>query len=193
LDKIDPSSRDPGAIAMQFDEALREKPLRIDLGRSWRKTVRIDRPGERTPEQASKMASAAESRRLLDLVWNAIRSDRSDRRGSFRHDAIEGEVWVGWWVRADFGAIDGRLLNISRGGALTILGHRPPKNEPVWIFKETEAALASVRAEVVGSTPAPDGAYAVRLRFLAPCPTILCEAVVCSHSPMRARYPAPGR
>ena len=177
---------------MNSQKTNRDPATRLKLGRAGRKLIRLDRPlfdDETSPgsppstaSEASRIAFA-EAGRLLDLIWKAIRSDPSDRRRDYRHEAVEREAWVGWWTGENFGAINGRMENISRGGALIVLARRPPRKTPVWVYKDTGGGLSSVRAEVAGVAAAPEGAYAVRFRFATPCPTDLRAAVVCERSP----------
>jgi hypothetical protein len=164
---------------MTTDELLRGRPLRIKLGHAGRKVFRVDRPEAEADPSDPGPAAAVENGRLFDTIWRAIRADESERRGSPRHLAVEPDVWVGWWCRDNFEAVDGRMINLSRGGALVVVGHKPPKRQSVWVYKEVDSAVVCVRGEVVGYNPAPDGAYAVRFRFAVPCPTLLCQAVVC--------------
>jgi PilZ domain len=167
---------------MKTDETKGEKPPRIKLRRAGRKLVRVDKPDDPAPGAQGKVEAVEGKGRLVGLILRAIRSDPADRRRDFRHEAAGREVWVGWWTGDDFGAVAGRLLNISRGGAQLVLSCRPPKKQPVWVYKELGETLASVRGEVVGQSPAPGGSYSLRFRFESPCPTVLCEAVLCHQS-----------
>ena len=75
---------------------------------------------------------------------------------------------------------------IAKGtGARVILARRPPRQGPVWVYKELGPTLACARAGVVGYTPAPGGAFSVRLRFETPCPAFVCQAVASGSSPAR--------
>lgn len=162
---------------------MRDKPLRIRLGRAGRKQIRLDRPAGQEPE--SEKPATPENGLLLSSIWKSIRAHSQERRDGPRHPAAEQEIWVGWWNGEHFGALDGRLLNISRGGALIVLGHRPPRRQSVWIYKEIDSELSCVRADVAGITPAPEASYSVRFRFASPCPTVLCESAVCFRAKAR--------
>ena len=153
--------------------------MRIKLRRAGQKMVRLDTPVDAGAKTDPKAAAVEAGGSLIGLILKAIRSDPADRRQDHRHPALAQEVWVGWWTGEDFGAVNGRLLNISRGGAQVLIGCRPPKKKSVWIYKDIGSTLASVRGDAIGYTPAPGGSYSVRFRFVAPCPTVLCEAVVC--------------
>lgn len=171
------------AIPMKSDQTKTEKPLRIKLQRAGHKLVRLDRPLVPDAESDQKTEAAEGKGSLIDLLLRAIRTEPANRRQDHRHPAVEQDVWVGWWSGDDFGAIKGRLLNISRGGAQIVVACRPPRKKSVWIYKDIGTTLASIRGEVAGYTPAPEGCYSVRFRFAMPCPTVFCEAVVCRQSP----------
>lgn len=167
---------------MRLDETNRDELSTPGSGRSKRKHVRLDKPSGPIPEPPAEPKTSVEKRSLFDQILRAFKADNSDRRGARRHVAVEPEVWVGWWSGDEFGTVYGRLLNLSRGGALVIMGEWPPKSQPIWVYKQVGPAIACVRGEVAGATPAPLGAYAVRFRFSAPCPTTFCEAAVCESS-----------
>jgi hypothetical protein len=174
---------------MNTERTTRERELTIPFGRAGRKLLRLDRPdaeGDDTGDQSSpdpRSKQAPESPGLIALILKAIRaaaaSEPADRRGGVRHPAEGRTVWVGWWSGDDFGAVPGRARDISRGGARVVVFRRPPKGQPVWLYKEVDDTLAFVRGEVAGVTPSPGGSYAVRFRFANHCPTILLQAVVC--------------
>jgi hypothetical protein len=175
---------------MRTEETMGEKPLRIKLRRAGQKLVRLDRPGDLEEGAEAREEAVGGNGRLIDLILKAIRANPADRRRDFRHDAVEHEVWVGWWTRDDFGAVPGYLLNISRGGAQIVLDCRPPRKRAVWVYKDIGSTLATVSAQVAGHTPAPGGAYCVRFRFASPCPTVLSRSVLCPETPAWA--PGPG-
>ncbi len=164
---------------MPNDETMGEKPLRITLRRVGQKTMRLDRPVEPGADPDAKAKAVDKGGSLIEMILKAIRSDPTDRRRDPRHPALEQEVWVGWWTGDDYGAVSGRLLNISLGGAQIILDCRPPKKTSVWIYKDDGSTLATVRGEVVAVSPAPGGDFSVRFRFAVPCPTVFSESVVC--------------
>ncbi len=173
---------------MHTDETRNEKPLRIKLRRVGHKVLRLDSPVDPESGPDPKAAAVEKGGSLIDMILKAIRSNPADRRRDHRHPALEQEVWVGWWSGDDYEAVNGRLLNISLGGAQVVVGCRPPKKTPVWIYKDIGSSLAIVRGEVIDSAPAPGGSHAVRFRFAIPCPTVLSEAVVCRQTTaMRGR------
>jgi hypothetical protein len=158
---------------------MRDTPLRITIGSKGRKLFRLDTPSHPLAEQDGQTEAEAETGRLWSLIWGRVHSASQERRGGVRHPAVSQEIWVGWSTRDQFEALDGLLINISRGGALIVLKSRPPKDRPVWVYKQVASSVWSVRGGVVGHTPAPGGAYAVRFQFATPCPTALCESAVC--------------
>lgn len=144
-------------------------------GKGRRATVRFDRAfGSAEPAEE-------ESPGFLARLREAFRSSE-DRRGMTRHPVVDREIWVGWWRGDDFGAVVGRLVNLSRSGAMVILDDRPPRREPVWFYREVNGAVVCVRAALVGLMPAPGGAYRARFRFAAYCPTDLCQAILCGQN-----------
>lgn len=166
---------------MKSEEMTQDPIVRIKFGRSGRKHVRLDRPllGEPENPNAANTDPADEGSRLFRMIWKAIRYDDSDRRRARRHAAEEPEVWLGWWAGDQFGAVSGEVVDISRGGARLIVPDKPPRKQPLWLYKEVDGALTCVRAEVLAVTPSPKGHHSVRLRFEVPCPTSICQAVVC--------------
>lgn len=153
-----------------------------------KQVLRLDQPANpgNPPDSAPK--TEREQLRLLNRIVRAFRAndDDDDRRASRRHVAVRPEVWVGWWSGESFGTIEGKLLNISRGGALIVLGEWPPKRAPMYLYKDVGDSIACVRGEVISVVPAPRGMYAARVRFAAPCPTPICEASVCEAKPQPA-------
>lgn len=145
------------------------------------KSFRFDRPGDvgNGPEADSRREAVAETPGLIAQILQTIQADPTDRRRGVRHEAAGRKVWVGWWTGDEFGGVRGRVRDISRGGAQVVLGLKPPKRAAIWLYKEVDETLAYVRGDVVGHTPSPGARYSVRFRFVAPCPTILLQAVVC--------------
>jgi PilZ domain len=165
------------SLGIRENVPMRDTPLRISLGLSGQKLFRLDKPSHALVE--SDPERDVENGRLWNLIWGKVSAAAQERRGGVRHPVVSHEIWVGWSARDQFVALDGVMVNISRGGALILLKDRPPRDRPVWVYKDVAGLVRSVRGEVVGFTPAPGGAYAVRFRFATPCPTILCESAVC--------------
>jgi hypothetical protein len=162
---------------MSAENGARDGTVRITIGRAGRKLLHVDRPAE----AAAPPSVVGKAGGLIDLIVRAVCPDTTaDRRAAPRHPVAEDSVWVGWWRGDDFDATTGRVRNVSRGGAEIVLDRKPPKTQSVWIYKEVGTTVASVRGEMVGHTPAPGGAFAVRFRFAAPCPAVLCQAMVCA-------------
>ena len=164
---------------MNSDEIRRVLTATPNNGREGGPSFRFDRPSGGAGLDADSQRAAAESPGLIAQILKAIRPDPADRRGGFRHQAASREVWVGWWSGDEFGGVLGRARDISRGGAKIILGVKPPKKASVWLYKEVDDTLASVRGYLIGHTPSPGSRFSVRFRFVVPCPTILLQAVVC--------------
>jgi hypothetical protein len=174
---------DHGTEAMRADNQPGEASIRMAFNPSLGKSIRIDQPEEGDEAHGHPL----ESGRLIDLVLGVILNARSERRRSTRHTVTEDVVSVGWWIGEVFATSHGSVQNVSRGGAKIVLEDCPPERQPVWIFKEVESRMESVKAQVVGHSPAPRGTFAVRFRFTAPCPTLLCQAMLCSRKPAAGR------
>lgn len=149
---------------------------RIYLGRFGHKLISLDRAFDPGAEPMPQSRRAG----LLDLILRAISAEPENRRRDTRHDGLQPDVWVGWQSGSQMEAVAARLINLSRGGARAVMPLLPPRRRPVWIYKQIGATLASVRGDVVGHTPAPRGLFSVRFRFPSPCPTDLCQAVICA-------------
>lgn len=174
------------ARPMRLENPNRDDSAPFESGRSRRKQVRLDKPTGPILEPPPEPRISIGNRSLFERILKAFKPDDADRRGARRHVAVMPEVWIGWWAGKEFETFYGRLLNLSRGGALVVLGEWPPKNQSIWVYKHVGQAIACVRGEVVGATPAPFGSYAIRVRFAAPCPTSFCESAVCEGAEKKA-------
>jgi hypothetical protein len=170
---------------MRTDDQSQVKTAVISLGRVGRKFVRLDKPFD--PGAEAVEPPKPEYGGLIDMLRKAIGSVSRDRRGAFRHDVVARDIWVGWWTGEHFDAVLGQLLNLSRSGAMIVLGYRPPRRQPIWIYKEVGSTLACVRGQLVGLNPAPNGEFSARFRFSSPCPTVLCQSALCGPSDPPAR------
>ena len=158
-----------------------EQPITAAKRTLGQRTIRLDQPaGAPADEPVSP-----ESPSWLERLRLAILADRKELRSSTRHRAVHREIWVAWWTNEEFGAVNGSLENISRGGALIVMNTRPPKNQPIWIYKELQGEMTCVRAKIAGVTPAPDGSFAARFRFEAPCPEALEKSAIAGSSAAR--------
>lgn len=161
---------------MTSDPLFRHQSRKTRAAKSGPKSLRIDRPFEAEPTPEPVELPRA---RLIDMLRRAISGNHGERRSSVRHDVANSELWIGWWTDDHFGANRARLLNLSRGGARVVMTNRPPKREPVWLYKEVGTTLSFVRGDLVGVTPAPGGLFCARFRFSTHCPTLLCQALIC--------------
>jgi hypothetical protein len=148
--------------------------MRQIRGRDRRKLLRFDEAFEVACRPAPQACTG-----LIARIRLAIEACARDRRGMVRHAVADHGIWVAWWVKEEFSAVLGQVINLSRSGAMVVLPRCPPRRQPVWLYKEVEGTLTCARGELVGLTPAPAGCYRARFRFAAPCPTNLCQAVVC--------------
>lgn len=163
---------------MKFEETPADGPVQISLGESEGKRIRLDRLSKKAKGSGVAGEITPESGGWIALLLRTIQARGENRRQDPRHEAIDREVWVGWWTGDHFGAESGRLANFSQGGARVILESCPPRKRSVWIYKQLGATLLCVRAKVVGKTPAPDGAFSVRVRFEGACPTAFSKAAL---------------
>jgi hypothetical protein len=100
----------------------------------------------------------------------------AQRRREPRYRAIENRVWVEWWNEGEFTGLSGRMLNVSRGGAMIALGARLRDGQTLQMVLEDSATGVSVEAEVLGSTPVRGGVFQTRLEFISLCPVAFFEA-----------------
>jgi hypothetical protein len=146
--------------------------------------VRFDQPGREAEAEAGDPGREARSEApgLIASLFQALRVEAPDRRRGRRHEAAGRDVWVGWWSGDEFRAVPGKVRDIGRGGAKVVVDTRPPRRRSVWLYMDMgdHDGPGCARGEVVGHTPVPAGRFAVRLRFAAPCPTALLQAVVCA-------------
>lgn len=98
--------------------------------------------------------------------------NRFDRRECPRYSPFRTRAQVGWWQGKRFRVTRAALLNLSRGGALVRMGHRPPTSQPVWICLVTAGPAHHVQARVLEVATANDGVQRVRLQFHTPCPVL---------------------
>ena len=164
-----------------------EEPMRDDLLRFEHKPIekrkfRFDKvnKGDDVPR--------VECRSLLGLFRLWGEQPTPERRRSPRHEAVESQVWLGWWRGAPgFVASSAVIIDLSRGGAFIFLDIKPPKDQPVWISLGMPDPVDSVEARVVSIKVSRQGQCAVRLEFLEPCPYGFFEAAVCGLSPTDPR------
>ena len=96
----------------------------------------------------------------------------------------EFAIWLGWWRgEGDFFAINARLVNISRGGALITAIDPPPQRHKVWICLGSPDPADCIEATVRQVTTVRRRQCAVRLTFARPCPQAFFEAAVCGLVP----------
>ncbi len=138
------------------------------------KIIRIDtaRAAEPTP--------VTDPEGLLDLFRAWISRAPEERRAMPRHEAVQYQVWLGWWkAPQEFLAPKARLINISRGGALVFSDDPPPRRQAVWVGLGEFEPSDCVGALVLDVRTARRRECAVRLAFHAPCPHRFFEAAVC--------------
>jgi PilZ domain len=94
----------------------------------------------------------------------------SRRRREPRYRAIEDRVWVEWWCDGEFNGLSGRMVNVSRSGALIVIGARLNDDQVLSMILEECVAEVAIEATVRGTTPLRGGVFQTRLEFLSPCP-----------------------
>ena len=117
-----------------------------------------------------------------------------ERRAENRH-RVECLAWVGWKSWRRFHMNDALMIDLSRGGARVFLDAAPPARRPIWVFIETPASHAVVKARVLAVEPTASGQFVARVAFVEPCPYAVFEAAVCGLAPVdpRTRAAAPAR
>lgn len=93
----------------------------------------------------------------------------SEKRRSYRYDAVQTSVYLGWWEEAGFRTLPAELKNLSYGGAMLVSPEAPPEGERTWLCV---SGIGGDWAEVVvvasaGHSP---GVFEVRVRFVEMCP-----------------------
>jgi hypothetical protein len=95
----------------------------------------------------------------------------NDRRQNARYTPTETQAWVGWWKMSRFIVSHAELVNLSKGGALVHLNHKPPTSQPVWICLGAPHPMDYVQARVLDAARGPaDKEFHARLEFHSPCP-----------------------
>jgi hypothetical protein len=105
-----------------------------------------------------------------------------DRRAAARESVVPNRVCVEWWAGDSIRRTAGRMLDISRGGALVHTDVAPPLGQPVWLHVEAPARTDEVGARVVRLA----GPNAVGLSFANPCPYDLYLAATVGINPCAA-------
>lgn len=98
------------------------------------------------------------------------------RRRESRYRAIEDHIWVQWWHDGEFSGLAGRMFNVSRGGAVIVIGVRLNDGQVLSMMLENSASEVSVDAAVRGTTPTRGGVFHTRLEFLTLCPDAFFDA-----------------
>jgi hypothetical protein len=94
----------------------------------------------------------------------------SQRRWEPRYHAVEDRVWIEWWCNGKFTGLSGRMVNVSRGGALIVIGERLNDDQVLSMILEECVAEVAIEATVRGTTPLRGGVFQTRLEFPSPCP-----------------------
>lgn len=103
----------------------------------------------------------------------------AERRATPREPVVENRVCVEWWAGNGIRRTEGRMLNISSGGALIVTDDPPPLGQPVWFHVEAPARTDDVGAQVVRHSTANE----VGLAFSQPCPYDLYLTAVIGVNP----------
>jgi hypothetical protein len=146
------------------------------------------KPIEKRKVRFDKIAEGAETpraecRSFLGLFRLWERQPAAERRRAPRYEAVESQVWLGWWRgEAGFLASSAVIINLSRGGAFIFLDDEPPADQPVWICLGMPDPVGFVEARVVAVKKSRQGQCAARLEFREPCPYSFFEAAVCGLS-----------
>jgi len=102
-----------------------------------------------------------------------------DRRAEVRHAEVECRAWVGWKGWRRFHMSNALVVNLSRGGALVFLDTPPPPGRDLWVYLESPAGKAVVKARAVEICTTAGGQCTARVAFREPCPFSVFEAAVC--------------
>jgi len=143
--------------------------------RGWK--IRFDSP------PTGELSRRAEGGDILALFRAWQDTEVGDRRTSPRYAPAHSRAWMGWWIGARFFVTRTELVNLSKGGALVHLLHRPPTSQPVWICIGSPSPLDYVQARVLATAPeTPDERvreFVARLEFHTPAPSSFFVAAGC--------------
>lgn len=93
-----------------------------------------------------------------------------DNRRSFRYEAVQSAVDLGWWDETGFHVQAATLKNLSRGGALLVSPTLPPEGERIWLCVTGAPCGDWAEVAVVSRSERAEGSRLVRVRFVEACP-----------------------
>lgn len=101
-----------------------------------------------------------------------------ERRREARLTVVEDRLWIEWRAGEEYLGGSGRLVNVSRHGALIVAGAPFRENQDLRIFLEDPAPHVGVSATVLSMIAGKTGMNQYRLRFLKSCPDAFLDAAV---------------
>ena len=104
------------------------------------------------------------------------RRGRRLRRAEPRYTAIVDQVWTMWWQGDEYLGRSGRLVNVSRHGAMILSSFLFREGQILRLYLEEPAPQVGVEAHVLGLIEGVEGTHQVRLGFSRPCPDEFFEA-----------------
>lgn len=125
--------------------------------------------------------SSVSPERILEVAeqplpeWHPFPTPR--RRREPRYNVTEDRIWIQWWSDGEFNGLSGRLVNVSRHGALIVVASKLRERQPLRVTMEDPEIALGVDALVLGSVEGGSGLNTVRLGFLTPCPEEFFHAV----------------
>lgn len=99
------------------------------------------------------------------------------RRREPRYKVSEDRIWIQWWSDGECNGLSGRLVNVSRHGALIVVACKLRERQPIRVMMEDPELSLGVDALVLGTVEGASGMNTVRLGFLTPCPEAFFNAV----------------
>ena len=107
-----------------------------------------------------------------------MQENHIDNRCSSRYEPLKNSVYLGWWDEPEFRSSPAVLRNLSHGGALVHLGHKPPPGADLWLCLVGSPPSAWVEVSVIDEATLFEGVHEVHLKFPDCCPYELFNGAV---------------
>ena len=101
-----------------------------------------------------------------------------DNRCSSRYEPIKNSIYLGWWEEPEFRSSLAVLRNLSHGGALVHLNHKPPEGASLWLCLAGSPPSDWVEVSVIDEARLVEGLHEVHLKFPDSCPYELFNRAV---------------
>jgi hypothetical protein len=165
---------DPEAQTGLCDVAAENSPMIFQLAKSGMRLSEV----RRDPSHHRRVAEEGESFPTEPEPTHhvPVPTRRRSRRAEPRYLAIIDQVWVMWWQGDEYLGRSGRLVNVSRHGAMILSSFLFREGQALRLFLEEPAPRVGVDASVLGVIEGVEGVHQVRLGFTRECPDEFFEA-----------------